>query len=54
MYEICAKSFLEGTFMCAPSIPVCARLMTCVQSTAHAQFRGNIDVWFWSKLMTIL
>jgi len=30
----CAKTFLEGTFMCAPSFHVC----TCT----HAQLRGNI------------
>jgi len=25
------KAFLEGTFMCAPSYLVCARLTTCVR-----------------------
>src|SRR6218665_3310635 len=29
----------EGTFICAPSFLVCARLTTCVR----AQVRGNID-----------
>jgi len=31
MYEICAKTILERTFMCTPSFPVCACLTTCVQ-----------------------
>src|SRR6218665_2485020 len=30
MYEICAKTFLEGTFMCAPSFLLCAGLMACL------------------------
>ena len=28
---MCANTVLEGTFMCAPSFLVCARLMACVQ-----------------------
>src|SRR6218665_453952 len=32
VYEICAKTFLEGTFMCAPSFLVCARLKACVHT----------------------
>ena len=37
VYEICAKTFLEGTFMCAPSFLVradCALLMACVHTHA--------------------
>jgi len=30
VYEICANTFLHGTFMCAPSLHVRARLITCV------------------------
>jgi len=30
--EICAKTFWEGTFLCAPSFLVCARLTTCVRA----------------------
>ena len=29
MYEICAYTFLEGTFMCISSFLVCVRLTTC-------------------------
>jgi len=29
VYEICAKTFLEGNLLRAPSFFVCARLMTC-------------------------
>ena len=42
VYEICAKTFLEGTFMCTPSFLVCAHLMACVCARTHAQLRGNI------------
>ena len=33
MYEICAKIYLEGTFMCTPSFLVCARLFVQRGST---------------------
>ena len=39
MYEICAKAFLEGTFMSVPRFLVCTHLMTCVR----AQLRENTD-----------
>ena len=32
IYEICAETFLEGTFMCAPSFLVCAHLTACVRT----------------------
>ena len=32
VYEICAKTFLEGKFMCAQSFLVCARLAVCVRT----------------------
>jgi len=32
VYEICAKTFFGGTFMCVPSFLVCARLMACVHA----------------------
>jgi len=32
------KTFLKGTFMCAPSFLVCARLTNCV----HAQLGGSV------------
>ena len=35
MYKICAETFLEETFMCAPSFLVCVRLTACV-CTVHA------------------
>ena len=35
MYEICAHTFLEGTFMFASCFLVCARLTTCVCVCAH-------------------
>jgi len=36
------KTFLEGTFVCPPSFPVCARLMTCVRS--HS-LEGTLVEW---------
>jgi len=36
------KTFLEGTFMHAPSFLVCARLMTCARTHARTQVRGYI------------
>ena len=32
MYEICAKTFLEGTYMCAQSFLVCTRVTACVHA----------------------
>src|SRR6218665_1501934 len=42
MYEICAKAFFKGKFMCAPSFLVCAHLTTRVCVRTRAQLRGSI------------
>src|SRR6218665_1814023 len=34
-YKICAKAFLEGTFMFAPSFLVCAGLTACVRAASQ-------------------
>jgi len=39
MYEICANTLLEGTFMCAPSFLVCTCLTACVRARTRAQLR---------------
>src|SRR6218665_1670642 len=36
-----SRRFLEGTFMCASSFLVCARLTACVRAHTRPQFRGN-------------
>ena len=33
---------LDGTFMCAPSFRVCARLTTYMCARTRAQLRGNV------------
>jgi len=38
--KLCAKTFLGGIFVCAPSFFVCAHLTACVRM--RAQLRGNI------------
>ena len=43
------KTFLQGTFMCAPRFLVCARLMTCVY--AHS-LEGTLMLNF-SEFKTI-
>jgi len=32
VFAKCANALLEGTFMCAPSVLVCAHLTTCVRA----------------------
>ena len=39
VYEIVAKAFLEGIFMCAPCFLVCARLTTCMCASTRAQLK---------------
>ena len=42
VYEICVKTFLEGTFLCASSFCVCAIVSRFVSARTRAHLRGNI------------
>jgi len=44
------NTFLEGTFVCAPSFLVCARLTTCVRAHTHI-LEGTLDVNYKSSLL---